>query len=183
MFAALLPMLMRWLSPLLGAGLLVVSIFAGITYTQKLVAQRERAEAVAARAQDRQENERLARMASDNYRAEEERRRKAYQEKIDEANHQLDVARADAVAAAGAGSRLRDRLKQLAAACRGPAAGDSTVAAAGQAASGPGDLLAYVSGRLEENGRGLAEIAQQARTRGSTCEAIHDSLNSKPPGQ
>jgi hypothetical protein len=183
MIPGLPSLLMRWLSPLLGAGLLVVSIFAGITYAQKLVAQKERAEAIAARAQDRQEHERMARIANDNYRAEEERRRKAYQEKLDETNHQLDVARADAVAAAGAGSRLRDRVKQLAAACRGPAAGDSAVAAAGQAASSPGDLLAFVSGRIDEAAGVLAETAQQARVRGGACEAIHDSLNAQPARQ
>lgn len=120
--------------------------------------------------------EREARRATEAARTEEKRRTQVVQKVANEAHQSYERARADAVAAADAGRRLRNRLAAIAAATRCEGSGDPTVATAGQAADATSDLLADVSRRLDEATDQIAEFATRAHIAGTACERIHDEL-------
>lgn len=88
-----------------------------------------------------------------------------------------DQVRRNAAAAAGArvaGDGLRVRAAAVAASCAAPA--EATAAAGGQAAAGPGAVLADVLGRLEEAGRELAAVADARGAAGAACERAYDAI-------
>lgn len=120
--------------------------------------------------------ERAAREAEALARAEEQRRFAALQGAVDEAEQRLEAARADAADATAAGDRLRQRINQLAAACRA-GTGNSGAAGAGQAADATADMLANVQRRLDEATNAIAGYADRARTAGAACERSYDALN------
>ncbi|MDR8077854.1 DUF2514 domain-containing protein [Burkholderia cenocepacia] len=110
-------------------------------------------------------------------RAEEQRRTAAQTEIANDANQQRTVALADAFAARAAAGSLQQRVDQLVAAARHPAA------AAGSPAAGDAlDLLADVLGRADQRAGELAEYADRARIAGQQCERDYDSLSAQSSG-
>jgi hypothetical protein len=104
-------------------------------------------------------------------RAEEQRRTAAQQEIANDANQQRTAALADAFAARAAAGSLQQRVDQLVAAARHPAA------AAGSPAAGDAlDLLADVLGRSDETSGELAKIADDRGIAGQQCERDYDAL-------
>ncbi|MBN3744595.1 DUF2514 family protein [Burkholderia sp. Se-20373] len=104
-------------------------------------------------------------------RAEDQRRSAAQQEIANDANQQRTAALADAFAARAAAGSLQQRVDQLVAAARHPAA------SAGSPAAGDAlDLLADVLGRADQRAGDLAEYADRARIAGQQCERDYDAL-------
>ncbi|WP_407971478.1 DUF2514 family protein [Burkholderia pyrrocinia] len=104
-------------------------------------------------------------------RTEEQRRTAAQSEIAKDANQQRTAALADAFAARAAAGSLQQRVDQLVAAARHPAA------AAGSPAAGDTlDLLADVLGRADQRAGELAEYADRARIAGQQCERDYDAL-------
>ncbi|HDR9176316.1 DUF2514 family protein [Burkholderia vietnamiensis] len=104
-------------------------------------------------------------------RAEEQRRTAAQSEVARDANQQRTAALADAFAARAAAGSLQQRVDQLVAATRHPAA------SAGSPSAGDAlDLLADVLGRADERAGDLAEYADRARIAGQQCERDYDAL-------
>ncbi|HHT8835096.1 TPA: DUF2514 family protein [Burkholderia cenocepacia] len=107
-------------------------------------------------------------------RAEEQRRTAAQSENAKDANKQRVAALADAFAARAAAGSLQQRVDQLVAAARHPAA-----AAGSPAASDSLDLLADVLGRADQRAGELAEYADRARIAGQQCERDYDALTAR----
>lgn len=104
-------------------------------------------------------------------RAEEQRRTAAQSEIAKDANQQRTAALADAFAARAAAGSLQQRVDQLVAAARHPAA------TAGSPAAGDAlDLLADVLGRADERAGELAKIADERGIAGRQCERDYDAL-------
>ncbi|MBR7961266.1 DUF2514 family protein [Burkholderia vietnamiensis] len=104
-------------------------------------------------------------------RAEEQRRTAAQSEIAKDANQQRTAALADAFAARAAAGSLQQRVDELVAAARHPAA-----AAGSSPASDALDLLADVLSRADERAGELAEYADRARIAGQQCERDYDAL-------
>ncbi|WP_321933471.1 DUF2514 family protein [Burkholderia cenocepacia] len=104
-------------------------------------------------------------------RTEEQRRTAAQSEIANDANQQRTAALADAFAARAAAGSLQQRVDQLIAAARHPAA-----AARGPATGDALDLLADVLGRANQRAGDLAEYADRARIAGQQCEHDYDAL-------
>ncbi|WP_321849688.1 DUF2514 family protein [Burkholderia diffusa] len=109
--------------------------------------------------------------AVDTARAEEQRRTAAQSEIAKDANQQRTAALADAFAARAAAGSLQQRVDQLVAAARHPAATTGSPAA-GDAL----DLLADVLSRIDQRAGDLAEYADRARIAGQQCERDYDAL-------
>ncbi|WP_321944512.1 DUF2514 family protein [Burkholderia cenocepacia] len=106
--------------------------------------------------------------------AEEQRRTAAQSEIAKDANKQRTAALADAFAARAAAGSLQQRVDQLVAAARHPAA------AAGSPATGDAlDLLADVLGSIDERAGELAKVADDRGIAGKQCEADYDSLTTE----
>ncbi|WP_175908357.1 DUF2514 family protein [Burkholderia sp. BCC1640] len=104
-------------------------------------------------------------------RDESNRRTAAQSEIAKDANQQRTAALADAFAARAAAGSLQQRVDQLVAAARHPAA------TAGSPATGDAlDLLADVLGRADQRAGELAEYADRARIAGQQCERDYDAL-------
>lgn len=104
-------------------------------------------------------------------RAEEQRRIAAQQEIANDANQKRTAALADAFAARAAAGSLQQRVDQLVAAARYPAA-----TTGGPATGDALDLLADVLGRADQRAGDLAEYADRARIAGQQCERDYDAL-------
>lgn len=104
-------------------------------------------------------------------RAEEQRRTAAQSEIAKDANQQRTAALADAFAARAAAGSLQQRVDQLVAAARHPAA------TAGSPAAGDAlDLLADVLGRTDAAAGEFARIADERGIAGQQCERSYDAL-------
>ncbi|MGU3777519.1 DUF2514 family protein [Burkholderia metallica] len=109
--------------------------------------------------------------AVDAARTEEQRRTAAQSEIAKDANKQRTAALADAFAARAAAGSLQQRVDQLVAAGRHPAA------SSGSPATGDAlDLLADALGRADERAGELAEYADRARIAGQQCERDYDAV-------
>jgi hypothetical protein len=120
--------------------------------------------------------EAVAREAEQAARLEEQRRLEALQGVIHDTEAKLARARADAVAAADAGGRLRERIASLAASCRS-AAGDPATAGPGQATDATAAMLADVQRRLDQATDELARFADDAHAAGLACQRSYGALN------
>ncbi|PRE27514.1 DUF2514 family protein [Burkholderia multivorans] len=150
--------------PYLLVALLGAAAGAGVVH---LISAREIADMKAAAAQAQAK-------AVDAARAEEQRRTAAQSEIAKDANQQRTAALADAFAARAAAGSLQQRVDQLVAAARHPAA-----AAGSPTAGDPLDLLADVLGRADERAGELAAYADAARIAGQQCERDYDALTSE----
>lgn len=106
------------------------------------------------------------------------------QEIVDEATRITDASRQSDTRLRDADQRLRIALHTLRVAC-GPsrATPGAAVAPGSPAASSPGDLLAYVQGRIDDAANQLAEGLDRSYLAGKTCERIGDTIqtNSRKP--
>lgn len=108
-------------------------------------------------------------------RAEEQRRQQAIDEVRADAQKEIDIAEADAAAAADAADGLREQARRLAArASQCP--GNSGPAGTGQATSKAGLVLADVLRRSDERSGQLAAAYDRARAAGLACERAYDNL-------
>jgi hypothetical protein len=113
--------------------------------------------------------------------AAERTKEQAYQQSINKAVQDgqriIDQATADAAAARNSADSLRgaaDKLANRLAASE--ASGHSCTAAASKAAARAAAVLADVFKRADQRAGELAEVADQARARGVTCEMAYDGL-------
>jgi hypothetical protein len=106
--------------------------------------------------------------ATQEARAEEQRRVVATQEVVNHAQAQTVVVAAAAGRALDSLARLRERAAAVASSGGVPEA--VTPAGRGASAAGPGLVLADVLGRLGEDGGRLAAYADRARVAGDACE-------------
>lgn len=116
--------------------------------------------------------------------AAERTKEQAYQHSIDKAvqdgQHLIDQATADAVSARASADGLRGAADNLAARlAASKSSGHSCTAAASKAATRAAMVLADVLKRIDQRAGELAEVADQARSRGMTCEQAYDGLNLK----
>ena len=101
-----------------------------------------------------------------------------YREIADDAQEQIDRARADAARAARAADGLRAAAQAAARACRG--AGEGAAAAEGGAsAADAGLVFADVLGGMDARGRELAALADERGAAGAACERAHESLTTR----
>jgi len=113
--------------------------------------------------------------------ATERTKEQAYQQSIDKAVQDgqriIDQATADAVAARASANGVQlaaDNLARRLAASE--VSGNSCTAAASKAAARYATVLADVFKRADQRAGDLAEVADQARARGMTCEQAYDGL-------
>lgn len=91
-----------------------------------------------------------------------------------DATQKLEKLHADAVGANSAADGLRDQVQRLLAAGN---ASCNTRASTGSAANKkPGDMLAILLKKSVQRNTELAETADQARTRGRTCEPAYGAI-------
>jgi hypothetical protein len=115
--------------------------------------------------------------ASEQARAEEQRRANAQQEIQDAHDKALAQARGDALLADAAAGRLRARIAVLIAAARGAEARDDSPSShIGTPADDAGSMLADVFGRCVERVRFLATVADERGAAGQSCERWADAL-------
>ena len=93
------------------------------------------------------------------------------QRTIDQLTADAATARASADSLRGAADAIADRL------AASEASGNSCTAAASKAAARAAMVLADVLKRVDQRAGELAEVADQARARGVTCEAAYDGIS------
>jgi pyridoxal/pyridoxine/pyridoxamine kinase len=110
-------------------------------------------------------------------RAKEQTRQLSINKAIQDGQQIIDQATADAAAARASADSLRGAADALAARlAASQASGNSCTAAASQAATRTAMVLADVLKRADQRAGELAEVADQARARGVTCEQAYDGL-------
>lgn len=113
--------------------------------------------------------------------ATERTKEQAYQQSINKAVQDgqriIDQVTADAVAGRSTADSLRGAADNLAARlAASEASGNSCTAAASKAATRAAMVLADVLRRADQRAGDLAEVADQARARGLTCEMAYDGI-------
>lgn len=110
-------------------------------------------------------------------RSKEQARQLSINKAIQDGQQIIDHATADAAAARASADSLRGAADALAARlAASQASGNSCTAAASQAATRAAMVLADVLKRADQRAGELAEVADQARARGVTCEQAYDGL-------
>lgn len=135
-----------------------------------------------ARQQDRALSAAAYAAQSESYRAEEQRRTKAQQKVVDEAEKRLVKLRADQAIADAAAGRLRQRVVALVAAVRA-AANNPAASASGASAPDAVDLLADLQRRADERAGLLARVADERGAAGEACVAAYESLTAASAAQ
>jgi Protein of unknown function (DUF2514) len=176
------------------AGLLAVPaalVWGSMRYSAGDDAGYDRGMAVAARVQATLDQERLdwaderasaaeiSRLASLAARTEEQRRRLALQEALDDAERTAQRERADRVVADAAAGRLHERIAALVTAARF-AARNPGLALGGPTAEDATGMLADVLGRCVARARLLADVADERGRAGALCERAYDALKGEP---
>ena len=155
--------------------ILLVALLAIQTY-RLAHEQANHADTRTAWANDRASWEKQSRQDSERARATEQHWIKQLAE-ID-ANGQKDLAqaKADAVAAVDAGSKLRARIAALTANLK--AGADTATADQRKAANTAADMLARVQLRLDQAADGIAGFADQSHLAGIACERSYEAVTS-----
>lgn len=110
-------------------------------------------------------------------RAKEQARQLSINKAIQDGQQIIDRATADAATARISADSLRGAADNLAAQlAASEASGNSCTAAASKAAARAAMVLADVFKRADQRAGDLAEVADQARARGMTCEQAYDGL-------
>jgi bifunctional ADP-heptose synthase (sugar kinase/adenylyltransferase) len=111
-------------------------------------------------------------------RAKEQARQLSINKAIQDGQRTIDQATADAATARASADSVRGAADALAARlAASEASGNSCTAAASKAATRAALVLADVLKRADQRAGDLAEVADQARSRGLTCEQAFDSLS------
>ncbi len=116
-----------------------------------------------------------ARLASEAYRAEEQRRALRQKEIADDAETRIAAARSDADAAVAAAGSLRQRAAALVTRGRATACNPAP-AAVGPPAEDALGVFADVLGRAEARARLLADVADRAHEAGNICVHVYEAL-------
>lgn len=117
------------------------------------------------------ENESAARALEQSY-------QQSLNKAVQDGQRTIDQATADAAAARTFADGLREAADAIAARLSASqASGNSCTAAASKAATRAAALLADVLKRADQRAGDLAEVADQARARGMTCEQAFDGLS------
>jgi hypothetical protein len=165
-----------WVKPAAGLALLAVAYIAGMGTGARLESVKtEKARTEFADARAAWANERAA--AEQAERAKESQREDALRETARLATLARTHADADRRAADAAHRSLLDAARSFATL---PASPDSPAAAGGEAAAGPGLLLANVLGGLDEAAGELAAALDQARIAGLACERAYAAIEGQP---
>lgn len=160
---------------ILTAGLLAAVAVAGVQSWRLASEQAHHADTRAQHALQIAELAEAARQAEADARTEEQRRTAEVQKAADDARQALARARADAVAAADAGDRLRKHIATLTAArCAG--ASGAEAASGGTSADATAGMLADVFSEMERAGRAMAEEADRRGIAGAACESGYNAL-------
>lgn len=110
-------------------------------------------------------------------RAKEQARQLAINKVIQDGQRQIDQATADAADARASADSLRGAADNLASRlAASQSSGYSCTVAASKAATRVAMVLADVLKRADQRAGELAEVADQARARGMTCEKAYDAL-------
>jgi len=117
--------------------------------------------------------------------ATERAKEQAYQQSINKAVQDgqriIDQATADAVTARASADSLRGAADAIAASlAASESSGNSCTAAASKADARYAAMLADVLKRADQRAGDLAEVADQARARGVTCEQAYDGIIAHP---
>ncbi|MCY1355683.1 hypothetical protein D9M69_421140 [compost metagenome] len=153
---------------------LVLILVAGGQQLRVGWAQADAAKAQAELADYRLEVSERDRRAAAQARTEEQRRQKAVDEVGNEADGELEVARADADRSGDALQRLQQRYAELEQ--RSRACGNALTAQLGQAAEGEARVRADLLGRLGEAVRFYAAEADRRGIAGRACELAYDRV-------
>lgn len=160
---------------ILTAGLLAAAAVAGVQSWRLASEQAAHSDTRARHANQIAELADAARQAESAARTEEQRRTAEVQKAADDARQAMERARADAVAAADAGDRLRKRIATLtAASCAGPSG--AAIASGGAPADATARMLADVQRRLDEAANRIARFADSAHAAGRACESGYNAL-------
>lgn len=153
----------------------ILAIATGVQTARLASEQRAHEKTRADAAEVVRDLEQQARTAEAAARATEQRWAASMEEISNDARAQIELAQADADAAALAGQRLRDRVAELTAACRRPASNPAT-ASTGPATDATAGLLADMQRRLDEAADRIARHADDARAAGVACERAYGAL-------
>lgn len=160
---------------ILTAGLLAAVAVAGVQSWRLASEQAAHADTRAQHALQIAELAKAARQAEADARAEEQRRTAEVQKAANDARQAMERARADAVAAADAGDRLRKHIATLtAASCAGLIGADAASGSA--AADATAGMLADVQRRIDDATNRIAEFADRAHAAGRACESGYNAL-------
>ncbi|MCY1425292.1 hypothetical protein D9M71_410770 [compost metagenome] len=160
--------------PAWGWWILAVLVVGGGQQVRVSIAQADAADARRGLADYRLEVSERDRRAAAQARTEEQRRQKAVDEVGNEADGELEVARADADRSGDALQRLQQRYAELEQRSRG--CGNALTAQLGQAAEGEARVRADLLGRLGEAVRFYAAEADRRGIAGRACEAAYDRV-------
>lgn len=156
--------------------LLALSLAFGVAQTLRLnAAKKVAAEIRQVLAAERLQAAQDALAAQESNRIEERRRTARAQEIEREGQADRERVAVGFVRSGVAGDGLRARADAYAARCRG-AAGDPAAAERSTPAEDPGAVLADVLGRVVEEARQLALVADERGAAGHTCERAYDAL-------
>ncbi|WP_350649523.1 DUF2514 family protein [Pseudomonas sp. HY13-MNA-CIBAN-0226] len=113
-------------------------------------------------------------------RAQEQAFQQSINKAVQDGQRTIDQATADAADARAAADGLRGTADAIAARlAASQASGNSCIATASQAAARSAGVLADVLKRADQRAGDLAEIADQARARGITCEQAYYGISGK----
>lgn len=160
---------------ILTAGLLAAVAVAGVQSWRLASEQAANAETRAQHAHQIAAMAEAARQAEADARTEEQRRTAEVQKAADDARQAMERARADAVAAADAGDRLRKHITTLtAASCAGAIGAEA--ASGGTPADATARMLADVQRRIDDATNRIAQFADSAHAAGRACESGYNAL-------
>jgi hypothetical protein len=133
------------------------------------------AESQAIRAQEREAAATAARIQSEEYRLEDQRRTRALRSIVDDTIHKAEAVAADAVDSRVAADRLRQRIAAIVAASR-RASRDSPAPEGSPPAQDAIGMLAELYRRIDEAAALYAGVADATHNAGNACERAYGSL-------
>ena len=164
---------------LLALALVAALALCGWQWRAATSARAETAAVALAFADYREAQERNTRLALEQQRAEKARADKLRQEALDAEYLARLAAQADADRLRGTAGQLQRYAADLAASL-GAASRDPAAASGSAPAGGAADLLAQLSGRLDEAAERIALHAAAAARAGQLCERSYDALTARP---
>lgn len=168
-------LLSKYLTAGLGVALAASLALAGYQWGQATKARGETASARAEFATYRETQERQTREALQALNADKAKSDKAQQEALDAEHHARLATQADADRLRGTAGQLQRYATDLATSLRN-SAGDPAAPSSSAPTDTSADLLANLSGRLDEAAAGIALHADTSRVAGQTCERYYDAL-------
>jgi hypothetical protein len=164
---------------IVGAAVVSIFVYIGALKVDVWRAENALAESMSIRAQEREASAEAARIQSEEYRLEDQRRASAIRSVVSEAIKTSEAVALDANSVRAAHDRLLHRYRAALAASRRPS-GDSSAPTGSPATAGADDLSTELLGRVSEAAGRLALIADERGIAGHACEASYDALTGNP---